>query len=109
MYLSYSGTYSIIPASTVVGPIVKCLDPQNAFAHCNDAPSHPLPPPTHTQARAIGVSNYCQSCFECLLDGAKVVPAVNQVRDEGREHKNTERGFPLCSMCVVIICTLYVH
>jgi len=29
--------------------------------------------------RAIGVSNYCQSCFECLLSSATVVPAVNQI------------------------------
>jgi diketogulonate reductase-like aldo/keto reductase len=32
------------------------------------------------KARAIGVSNYCQSCFECLLKSAKVVPMVNQVQ-----------------------------
>ena len=31
------------------------------------------------KVRAIGVSNYCQSCFECLLGSAKVVPAVNQI------------------------------
>ena len=31
------------------------------------------------KVRAIGVSNYCQSCFECLLSSAKVVPAVNQI------------------------------
>lgn len=30
------------------------------------------------KAKAIGVSNYCKSCFECLLDKATVVPAVNQ-------------------------------
>ena len=34
------------------------------------------------KAKAIGVSNYCVSCFDCLLkDPATVVPAVNQVRD----------------------------
>jgi predicted oxidoreductase len=30
------------------------------------------------KAKAIGVSNYCQSCFECLLNKANVTPAVNQ-------------------------------
>lgn len=32
------------------------------------------------KARAIGVSNYCQSCFECLFKTSKVTPAVNQVQ-----------------------------
>jgi diketogulonate reductase-like aldo/keto reductase len=34
------------------------------------------------KAKAIGVSNYCISCFECLLGqpGIDVVPAVNQVQ-----------------------------
>eukprot|EP00937_MAST-01D_sp_MAST-1D-sp2_P007434 g7434.t1 len=32
------------------------------------------------KAKAIGVSNYCQSCFECLLGTATVVPAVNQIQ-----------------------------
>ena len=31
------------------------------------------------KSRAIGVSNYCQSSFECIMKTAKVVPAVNQV------------------------------
>eukprot|EP00462_Mataza_sp_D1_P019719 CAMPEP_0175140534 /NCGR_PEP_ID=MMETSP0087-20121206/11573_1 /TAXON_ID=136419 /ORGANISM="Unknown Unknown, Strain D1" /LENGTH=308 /DNA_ID=CAMNT_0016423789 /DNA_START=12 /DNA_END=938 /DNA_ORIENTATION=- len=31
-------------------------------------------------SRAIGVSNYCQSCFSCLFKTAKTVPAVNQVQ-----------------------------
>jgi len=31
------------------------------------------------KAKAIGVSNYCISSFECILQTAKVVPAVNQV------------------------------
>eukprot|EP00756_Hemistasia_phaeocysticola_P023729 Hpha_TRINITY_DN15912_c0_g1::TRINITY_DN15912_c0_g1_i1::g.70852::m.70852 len=31
-------------------------------------------------ARAIGVSNYCESCFECLNETATVVPALNQVQ-----------------------------
>ena len=33
------------------------------------------------KAKAIGVSNYCVSCFDCLLgaEGVTVVPAVNQV------------------------------
>jgi len=31
------------------------------------------------KARAIGVSNYCISSFECILPSATVVPAVNQV------------------------------
>jgi diketogulonate reductase-like aldo/keto reductase len=30
------------------------------------------------KAKAIGVSNYCQSCFKCLLNSANVTPAVNQ-------------------------------
>ncbi|GAB5367640.1 hypothetical protein AAMO2058_001248200 [Amorphochlora amoebiformis] len=30
------------------------------------------------KARAIGVSNYCQSCFACLNKTMKVKPAVNQ-------------------------------
>ena len=34
------------------------------------------------KAKAIGVSNYCVSCFDCLIGqpGVTVVPAVNQVR-----------------------------
>jgi len=32
------------------------------------------------RARAIGVSNYCQSEVECLLQKAEVTPAVNQVQ-----------------------------
>lgn len=32
------------------------------------------------KVRAIGVSNYCPSCLDCLLKSAKIVPAVNQVR-----------------------------
>jgi len=32
------------------------------------------------KARAIGVSNYCPSSFECILSKATVVPAVNQVQ-----------------------------
>jgi diketogulonate reductase-like aldo/keto reductase len=31
------------------------------------------------KAKAIGVSNYCQSCLDSLLSNATVVPAVNQV------------------------------
>lgn len=31
------------------------------------------------KAKAIGVSNYCVSCLECLLDNATVVPTVNQI------------------------------
>ena len=39
------------------------------------------------KARAIGVSNFCQSCLACLGDGARV-PAVNQIQyhvGEGRD------------------------
>jgi diketogulonate reductase-like aldo/keto reductase len=32
------------------------------------------------KTRTIGVSNYCPSTFECLLEKATVVPAVNQVQ-----------------------------
>jgi len=32
------------------------------------------------KAKAIGVSNYCQSCFECLIGNATVQPAVNQIQ-----------------------------
>lgn len=32
------------------------------------------------KARAIGVSNYCQSCFECIFKTSTVTPAVNQVQ-----------------------------
>jgi len=32
------------------------------------------------RVRAIGVSNYCQSCLACLMASARVVPAVNQVK-----------------------------
>eukprot|EP00928_Gymnodinium_smaydae_P076484 TRINITY_DN5950_c1_g3_i1.p1 TRINITY_DN5950_c1_g3~~TRINITY_DN5950_c1_g3_i1.p1 ORF type:complete len:325 (-),score=38.36 TRINITY_DN5950_c1_g3_i1:127-1101(-) len=32
------------------------------------------------RVRAIGVSNFCPSCLECLLRGASVVPAVNQIK-----------------------------
>eukprot|EP00035_Acanthoeca_spectabilis_P021007 m.435810 g.435810 ORF g.435810 m.435810 type:complete len:302 (-) comp17896_c0_seq1:81-986(-) len=31
------------------------------------------------RVKAIGVSNYCQSCFECLLNKVNVTPAVNQI------------------------------
>lgn len=31
-------------------------------------------------ARAVGVSNYCPRTLDCILPGAKVVPAVNQVK-----------------------------
>jgi len=31
------------------------------------------------KARAIGVSNYCPSCFECLFKASKQVPMVNQI------------------------------
>lgn len=32
------------------------------------------------KAKAIGVSNYCQTCFECIKQKWTVVPAVNQVQ-----------------------------
>ena len=34
------------------------------------------------KARAIGVSNYCVSCLECLIGqpGVSVTPAVNQIK-----------------------------
>jgi len=32
------------------------------------------------KVRAIGVSNYCPSCLDCLIAAAKVIPAVNQFR-----------------------------
>lgn len=32
------------------------------------------------KARAIGVSNYCISCFKCLNQTLKVVPMVNQIQ-----------------------------
>lgn len=32
------------------------------------------------KARAIGVSNFCQSDLECILEKATVVPAVNELR-----------------------------
>ena len=32
------------------------------------------------KARAIGVSNYCPSCFDCLFEKATVMPMVNQVQ-----------------------------
>jgi diketogulonate reductase-like aldo/keto reductase len=32
------------------------------------------------KVRAIGVSNYCQNCIECLLKTAKVLPMLNQVQ-----------------------------
>jgi len=31
------------------------------------------------KARAIGVSNYCVTCFECLFKNSTIVPAVNQL------------------------------
>ena len=31
------------------------------------------------KAKAIGVSNYCPSSFKCILETAKITPAVNQV------------------------------
>ena len=30
--------------------------------------------------RAIGVSNYCQECIECVLKNATVKPMVNQIQ-----------------------------
>ena len=32
------------------------------------------------QARAIGVSNFCEACVQCLLKTTKVAPMVNQVQ-----------------------------
>ena len=32
------------------------------------------------QARAIGVSNYCQSSLRCIARAANVTPAVNQIK-----------------------------
>jgi diketogulonate reductase-like aldo/keto reductase len=32
------------------------------------------------KAKAIGVSNYCPSSFDCVLKTAKVVPALNQIQ-----------------------------
>ena len=32
------------------------------------------------KARAIGVSNYCPSCFACVFENATVMPMVNQVQ-----------------------------
>ena len=32
------------------------------------------------KARAIGVSNYCKECLQCLLKTANVMPMVNQVQ-----------------------------
>eukprot|EP00404_Azadinium_spinosum_P009591 CAMPEP_0180552886 /NCGR_PEP_ID=MMETSP1036_2-20121128/73962_1 /TAXON_ID=632150 /ORGANISM="Azadinium spinosum, Strain 3D9" /LENGTH=323 /DNA_ID=CAMNT_0022568325 /DNA_START=63 /DNA_END=1034 /DNA_ORIENTATION=+ len=32
------------------------------------------------KVRAIGISNFCPSCIECLLHGARIIPAVNQIK-----------------------------
>eukprot|EP00930_Biecheleria_cincta_P004429 TRINITY_DN105342_c0_g1_i1.p1 TRINITY_DN105342_c0_g1~~TRINITY_DN105342_c0_g1_i1.p1 ORF type:complete len:339 (-),score=40.27 TRINITY_DN105342_c0_g1_i1:118-1095(-) len=32
------------------------------------------------KVRAIGVSNFCQSCLNCLMASSRVVPAVNQIK-----------------------------
>merc|ERR1712157_141394 len=32
------------------------------------------------KTRAIGVSNYCGSCLDCLMESATVTPAVNQIK-----------------------------
>jgi len=32
------------------------------------------------RVRAIGVSNFCPSCWDCLLDTGSVVPAINQIK-----------------------------
>ena len=32
------------------------------------------------KARAIGVSNYCPSCYDCLNSTATVLPMVNQAK-----------------------------
>merc|ERR1719326_2610157 len=32
------------------------------------------------KARAVGVSNYCSYSLDCILETAKVVPAVNQLK-----------------------------
>jgi diketogulonate reductase-like aldo/keto reductase len=42
------------------------------------------------QARAIGVSNYCEQCVRCLLKTAKITPMVNQVQ----YHIGMGAGYP---------------
>lgn len=32
------------------------------------------------KARAIGVSNYCEACLECLVGNSSITPHVNQIR-----------------------------
>jgi diketogulonate reductase-like aldo/keto reductase len=41
-------------------------------------------------ARAIGVSNYCEACVQCLLKTAKIAPMVNQVQ----YHIGMGAGYP---------------
>lgn len=47
------------------------------------------------KARAIGVSNYCQSSFECIFKTANVTPAVNQVLNGDR----IRDLLAICSAC----------
>lgn len=55
------------------------------------------------KARAIGVSNYCQSCLKCLLDSTfedrkpVIVPAVNQIQLHVGMGHDPEGLFSFCS------------
>jgi diketogulonate reductase-like aldo/keto reductase len=57
------------------------------------------------KAKAIGVSNYCVSCFECLLGqpGTTVVPAVNQVEFHVGMGDDPEKLFSYCKEKGIVI------
>ena len=55
------------------------------------------------KARAIGVSNYCLSCLRCLLKGATVVPAVNQVHFQVGMGLDPEGLFSFCNEKMIMI------
>ena len=55
-------------------------------------------------ARAIGVSNYCQSCLSCLLlSSPKVRPAVNQIQWHVGMGPDPERLISFCASAGIVV------
>eukprot|EP00747_Dinoflagellata_sp_TGD_P169334 gnl/TRDRNA2_/TRDRNA2_198080_c0_seq1.p1 gnl/TRDRNA2_/TRDRNA2_198080_c0~~gnl/TRDRNA2_/TRDRNA2_198080_c0_seq1.p1 ORF type:complete len:342 (-),score=43.32 gnl/TRDRNA2_/TRDRNA2_198080_c0_seq1:145-1131(-) len=46
--------------------------------------------------KAIGVSNYCPSCLDCILSATQVVPAVNQLKYHPGMTKDPEGVWSYC-------------
>jgi len=57
------------------------------------------------KARAIGVSNYCQSCLNCLLgdETTTVVPAVNQIQLHVGMGKDPEELLSFCASKDIVV------